>query len=91
MNTIRLKKVYWWPKETIYLSKSNFRCANNHACRGVQFFSENNCSLLYDKKDYFYAPQEKQIQIVSVTSDENYEVILKGNIYFVNILFILPV
>ena len=21
MNTIRLKKVYWWPKETIYLSR----------------------------------------------------------------------
>ena len=51
----------------------------------------NNCSLLYDKKDYFNAPQEKQIKIVSVTSDENYEVLLKGNIYFLNILFEYPV
>ena len=51
-------------------------------CRGIQIFSDNNCSLLYDEKDYFRLPENKEKEIVSLTTDDMYEVALKGECYF---------
>ena len=55
-----------------------FRCVSEQMCRGVQMFTDNNCSLLYDGKSYFKLPQDQAIERVSLTNDETYEVTLKG-------------